>query len=420
MKLAINGGEKTRTNEFPKHPVITEKDKKAVLDVLNSGNISTFIASSGKNFLGGKKINELEEAFCDYFNVKYAVAMNSATSCLHAAIIACGIKAGDEVIVPPYTFTSTATCALMHNAIPVFVDVDPDTFCIDPVEVEKAITPKTKAIIPVHLFGYPAEMEQIKEIAKKHNLKVIEDCAQAPGGKYNDKLLGTMGDVGVFSLTESKTITSGEGGVAITNDEEIAKILQMVRNHGEMIIASEKRTYKSNFVGFCYRMTEMAAALGKSQFSRLDQLNQTRIELANYLYEQLKDIPGFVKPKILPQHKHVYYLMAFKYDEEKSGIPRKLFVEALNAEGIPTGAGYVAPLYLTPIYHENKPFTYNYFGEDIRYDKGICPITERLHEKELITFQFVRTPAAKEDMADVVKAIKKIIKNKEELLKKTR
>lgn len=414
-KLAINGGKKVREKPFPRHPIIGENEKKAVMGVLDGGNLSTFIASHGKNFLGGEKIRKFESDFAEIFDSKYAVAMNSATACLHAAVVACGVKPGEEVIVPPYTFTSTATCALMNNSIPVFVDIDEENFCINPKKIEESISPLTKAIIPVHLFGNAAEMDEIMEIAKKHKLKVIEDCAQAPGGEYKGKFVGTIGDCGIFSFTESKTITTGEGGMLITDNNEIAEIAQLIRNHGEAVVAGMQRSYKSTILGFCYRMTEFNAALGIEQLKRLNEFNDIRIKLANYLKKGLSAIDGIIPCSVKDYVKHVYYLVPFKYDESKIGIPRNLFVEAMNAEGIPTGAGYVNPLYRTSIYHENKPFIYKHYKGKARYDNGLCPVAERMYEKELITFQVVRPPATRKDMDDIIKAAKKIINNKDEL-----
>ncbi|MBN1692930.1 MAG: DegT/DnrJ/EryC1/StrS family aminotransferase [Dehalococcoidales bacterium] len=416
-KLALFGGEKVRKQPFPPHPIIGEEEKRAVMEVLESGKISTFIAQSGELFLGGKKIRQFEKDYTEYYDIKYAVAFNSATSALHAAIVACGLKPGEEVIVPPYTFTSTATSVLMHNCIPVFVDIKPDIFCLDPAKIESAITPRTRAIMPVHLFGHPADMDQIMSIANQHKLRVIEDCAQSPGAIYKGKLVGNIGNCGIFSFTETKNIMTGEGGMLITNDKEIAEIARMVRNHGEVIFEGQsQRTYRSDILGWNYRMTEMEAALGIVQFRKMDELNQIRIELSEYLASKLADIDGLIPPVAYPDVKHARHAFAIKYSEARIGIPRDTFVKALAAEGIPFGAGYVRPLYLNPIYHENKPFIYKYYGKGISYDKGICPVTERLHEKELMLTAVCRPPATNSDMDDIVKAINKVIENKNELV----
>jgi len=415
-KLALFGGQKVRQIPFPPHPVIGEEEKKAVMEVLESGHLSTFIAQRGEYFLGGEKIREFEKKYTEYYSVKYAVTFNSATAALHAAVVACGVKPGEEVIVPPYTFTSTATSVLMHNAVPVFSDVKADIFCLDPLKLEKAITPRTRAIIPVHLFGHPADMDEIISIGRKYNLKVIEDCAQAPGAVYKSRQVGTIGDCGIFSFTESKNIMTGEGGMLITDDERIAEIARMVRNHGEVVLESQtQRTYRSDILGWNYRMTEMEAAMGIIQFKKMDSLNGERIKLAEYLGKKLARIEGLTPPTVYPYVKHVYYVFSIKYDETRIGIPRDKFVQAVSAEGIPVGAGYVKPLYLNPIYHETKPFIYNYFGQDISYDKGICPVTERLYEKELILIPVCRSPATMEDMDDIVLAVDKVLENKHEL-----
>jgi dTDP-4-amino-4,6-dideoxygalactose transaminase len=416
-KLALLGGFPIRTKPFPPHPIIGEEEKKAVLEVFDSGRLSTFVAVPGEYFLGGKKIKEFEKRFADYHGVRYVVAFNSATAALHAAVVAVGVQPGEEVIVPPYTFTSTATSVLMHNAIPVFADIDDEVFGLDSKAVVQKISPLTRAIIPVHLFGHPANMDGIMALAKEHNLKIIEDCAQAPGAKYKGQLVGTIGDCGIFSFTENKNITTGEGGMLITNDEAIAEAARMVRNHGEAILEGQTvRTYSSTMLGWNYRMTEMEAALGIVQFGRMDKLNQARIDLANYLSEKIEGIDGLRTPIVYPGAKHVYYVYALKFDEKRIGVPREAFVKALNAEGIPFGAGYVRPLYLTPLYHDKKPYAFKHYRGNATYDKGLCPTAERLHGRELILTSVVRPPATFADMDDIITAITKILENRQELV----
>jgi len=413
-KLALFGGPKIRDKPFPKHPIITDEEKNQVIEVLESGNISTFIASPGEHFLGGKKIREFEEKFSKKIGTKYGVTFNSATSALHAAVVAVGVNPGEEVIVPPYTFTSTATCTLMHNAIPVFCDVKHDTYCLDPTKLSDVKSDLTKAIIPVHLFGHACDMDEIVKFANQHNLKIIEDCAQAPGGEYKNRKLGTIGDCGVFSFQETKNIMTGEGGMLVTDDEEIANIARMVRNHGEMILSSAKeRSYKTEFLGWGYRMTELEAALGIAQVSKLQELNNKRIELAEFLADKLNKIDGLSHVKY-DYVKHVYYVFAFSIDKNKIGISRDDFCKALSAEGIPCGAGYVKPLYLNPLYLEKKAFAFKHYKGNVKYAKGICPVAEILNEQEVVVLPECRLPATKEDMIDILNAIQKIIENKEE------
>lgn len=412
--LAIHGGPKVRNKPFPKHPIIGDDEKKQVMEVLDSGNISTFIASSGENFLGGKKIKEFEEKFSKKIGTKYGVAFNSASSALHAAIVAVGVQPGEEVIVPPYTFTSTATSSLMHNAIPVFCDVKKDIYCLDPDKLKDVLSPLSKAIVPVHLFGHACDMDEIISFANKNNLRVIEDCAQSPGGEYKNKTLGTIGDCGVFSFQESKNMMTGEGGMLLTNDEEIANIARMVRNHGEMILESLKhRTYKSEFLGWGYRMTELEAALGVAQVSKLDYFNGERIKLSSYLANEINKIHGLHHTKY-DFVKHVYNVFSFSYDEKKIGIPRNVFCEALRAEGIPCSNGYVKPLYLNPLYLEKRAFAYKHYRGNVKYEKGICPVAESLYENEVIVIPVCRPPATIDDMVDIVNAVHKIIENKSE------
>jgi len=396
--------------------MIGDEEKKQIMEVLDSGNLSTFRASPGEHFLGGKKIREFEEKFSKKIGAKYGVTFNSASSALHAGIVAIGVNPGDEVIVPPYTFTSTATSALMHNAIPVFSDIKKDIYCLDPKKLEKTLSPLTKAIVPVHLFGHACDMDEIMEFAQKHNLRVMEDCAQAPGGLYKNKNVGTIGDCGIFSFQETKNIMTAEGGMLVTNDEEIANVARMVRNHGEMILPSLKqRTYISEFLGWGYRMTELEAALGVAQVSKMEYFNDERIKLCSFLAKEINKIDGLKHTKY-DFVKHVYYVFGFSYDEKIVGIPRDLFCDALKAEGIPVFAGYVKPLYLNPLYADKKAFAFKHYTGNVKYEKGICPVAEELYEKIVIGTEIVRPPATIEDIQDIVNAIHKIIENKKELL----
>ena len=414
-ELAINGGPRVREKAYPPHPIIGDEEKREVLSVLESGHLSTFIAAPGEHFLGGVKIRRFEADFAAYHDVPYAVAFNSATSALHAAVAACGVNPGEEVIVPSYTFTSTATCALMHNAIPVFADIDPEVFCLTADTIKARLTPRTRAVIPVHLFGNMADIDEIVALAAERGLKVIEDCAQAPGATHQGRPSGTIGDCGVFSFQETKNMMTGEGGMLITRNQEIAEVARLVRNHGEMVVDAQPRSYRADILGWGYRMTELEAALGIAQLKKLDALNAVRIDLAERLSTGLREIPGLSPPLVKPQVKHVYYAYPFKYDAAVTGIPRDDFVRAVAAEGIPLAGGYVRPLYFSPLYHENKPFIYRYFGEDVSYEPGICPVTESLHESKLILTTICRPPATGPDIDDLIIAIKKVIRFKDEL-----
>jgi perosamine synthetase len=421
--LAILGGKPVRATPFPAYPVIGEDEKRAVMEVLDSGQLSTFSASR-QGFLGGRKIQAFEAAFAEYHGVSHAIAVNSATSGLHAAVAACGIGPGDEVIVPPYTFTATATAVLHHNAIPVFVDIDPETFCLDPGRVEAAITPHTKAIIPVHLLGHPADMDRILALARRHGLKVIEDCAQAPGARYKGRLVGTMGDCGVFSFQETKNMATGEGGMVITNDPGLAERARMVRNHGEAVIAGEARKYLTSTIGWNYRMTEIEAAIGLVQLTKLDRLNQARRDLACYLLDRLPRHPGMKYPTEAAHTEHVYHVFGMTYDETAVGLPRARFIEALLAEGIPVGLGYPRPLYHNPLFQDRIaygtkgcPFTCHLYQGTVSYAKGLCPVAEDLCARTALWTFVVRPPATERDMEDIVAGFEKVLGGVSELKK---
>ncbi len=422
-KLAFLGGEPVNKTPFPMSNTIGEEEKREAMKVLNSGLLSGFLGRYGDKFLGGPRVKRLESAFTDYFRVGYAVSMNSATSCLHAAVAALDIGPGDEVIVSPYTMTATASAILMNNAIPVFADIDPDIFCIDPKKLEKLITPKTKAIMVVHLFGHPAPMDELMKIAKRRNLKVIEDSAQAPAALYKRKFTGTFGDIGIFSLNYHKTIQTGEGGVLVTNDKKLALKLQLIRNHGEAVIDDMPGLSEEiNVLGWNYRLPEIEAAMAYTQLKRLEKLSLHRIKLANYLTEKLRNFRGITPPAVLEDTMHVYYLYAMKFNEEKVGISRDLFVKAVKAEGVPITNGYMRPLYLQSIYRTKKaygnkkcPFVCAYYPKTIRYRKGMCPVTERLEEREVMTTNITRIPLLCRDIDMFVRAIEKVFENLNQL-----
>jgi len=424
QELAILGGEPVRKKPFPEWPIIGESEINAVVNVLKSGKLSTFAASSGKLFFGGEKIREFEKRFAEYHGIKHAIAVNSATAGLHCALAACGVGPGVEVIVPSYTFTATATSVLHHNGVPVFADVDKKTYCIDPEDIRKKITSNTKVIVPVHLLGHPAEMDEIMKIAKNYNLKVIEDCAQSPGAKYKEKLVGTIGNLGVFSFQETKNMMTGEGGMIITDDDALAHKCRMIRNHGEAIVEGQKREYLSNIVGWNYRMTEMEAAIGIEQLKKLDYLNNERRRLAEFLSRELSKIEGIEIPYVDKKVHHVYHVYGMLYDEKVLGVKKDVFMKAINAEGIPLSGGYPRPLYLNPVFLQKIaygdagcPFTCPYYKGKIAYSKGDCPVAEDLCENKAIWLFAARPPATVDDMQDIVDAFKKVVSNRDELKK---
>lgn len=422
-RLAINGGEPVRNTPFPTYVTIGMEEKQAVMEVLDSTVLSKFLAKWSPEFFGGPKVQKLEKEWAQFFGAKHAISVNSATSGLFAAVGAAGVGPGDEVIVSPYTMSASATAALIYGAIPVFADIDPDFFCITPDSIREHITPYTKAIIAVDIFGHPADMDEIMEIAQDHDLIVIEDAAQAPGATYNGKFAGTLAHMGVFSLNYHKTIHCGEGGIVTTNDDSLAERLQMIRNHAEGAVKPRGIKNLVNMVGWNYRMTEIEAAIASEQLKKLEKLLKLRIEAAEYLTRALPDASPFLTP---PQSRensqHGYYIYPILYDGEKTRIPREKFVEALNAEGIPMTNGYTEPIYLEPMYQQRIafgkdgfPFTYPGYKGKVNYSPGICPVCEQMYYHKLMVTDVCHANVSCDDLNDVVSAVEKISKNVERL-----
>lgn len=427
-KLAINGGTPVRRELFPAYNTIGQEEKNAVQKVLDSGNLSQFLGTWSADFMGGPMVRKLEENWSTFLNIGHAISVNSNTSGLFAAMGAIGIKPGHEVIVSPYSMTASAIAPVVYGGVPVFADIHPDTFCIDPKSMEERITQYTKAILVVHIMGHPADMDAIMDIAKRRNLIVIEDCAQAPMGKYKGKFIGTIGDMGIFSLNYHKHVHTGEGGIIVTNNKDLAEKVQLIRNHAETVVEAKGSTDLTNMIGYNYRMTEIEAAIGIEQLKKLPDLIEQRLANVVYLNEKIGSLPGITaQPYVDESSLHTYYIQPFKYSRDVLGVHRNEFVTAMRAE-IPTsklreaapliGAGYVKPLYLQPIYQQRSAscsFNCNHYKGSVDYSKGICPVTERMHFDELITTEFMRPGMSKRDMNDVVEAFEKVIKNRHEL-----
>lgn len=424
-KLAIFGGNPVNTEPMPLYNTIGEEEKLAVMKVLDTGVLSGFAAQPNDDHLGGSVIRELEQAFCDVFGVPYAIAINSATSGLHAAVSATGVGPGDEVIVPPYTMTASATAVLMTGAVPIFADIDDEIFCIDPSSVEAQITPRTKGIMAVNLYGHPARLKELRKIADRHGLFLIEDNAQSPLATIDGQYAGTFGDVAVFSLNRHKVMQCGEGGVIICKDAKIAERCRLMRNHGEVLVEAFGINDISNTIGLNYRMTNMEAAVAIEQFKKLPALTEPRVRLANRLTEKLAEIDGITPPTVLDGYSHVYYFYTMKYDSNATGLSRELFSKAVKAEGFPLAAGYVKPLYLEPLYQQRicfgrsgVPFSLNNHIDENTYKRGICPVVERLHKSDLMWTNITYPPLTEEFMDRFVEACAKVLDNRDELLAK--
>jgi dTDP-4-amino-4,6-dideoxygalactose transaminase len=368
--------------EDGKLQIRSEYKYKELDEILRSGILSGF-RGYGEYHYGGEWVQKLETQFKAYFDVKHAVALNSATAGLESALRAYHVGSGDEVIVTPYSFSSSASCVNMVGAKPVFVDITEDTFCMHPAEVHKAITPKTKAIIPVHLCGHPAAVYAFTHLARVFNLKVIEDCAQAIGATAWDQKVGTFGDCGIFSFNQSKHINTGEGGMLITNDDEFARIVRAVRNHGEVADPDLK------IVGHNYRLCEIEAMMASKQFEDIDNNLFHRNQLASYLTRLLSNVKGVTPPVVKDGYTHSWYTYSVKLN---LGIPKKQVCEELAKRGVYFGE-YVKPLHLLPIHG----------GEE-----GDLPVVERMWKEELIVTDTIRPDKTFEDMDKIAEAFREI------------
>jgi dTDP-4-amino-4,6-dideoxygalactose transaminase len=421
-KLAIHGGQPVRSTPFPSGVTIGEEEKRAVMEVLDSTVLSKYLGTWSPDFFGGPRVQKLEREWAEYFAVKHAVSVNSATSGLYAAVGASRGGPGDEVIVSPYTMSASATAALVYGAIPVFADIDPEIFCVSPASIRARVTPYTRAIIAVDIFGHPADFDEIMRIAREHNLVVIEDAAQAPGAVLNRRFAGTLAHMGVFSLNYHKTIHTGEGGIVVTDDDDLADRLRLIRNHAEVVVKAKGTKDITNMVGFNYRMTEIEAAIGSEQLKKLGRMLAPRVEAADYLTERLRVFPGITPPVVRAGVRHAYYVYAIRYDASQTGVSRADFAAALRAEGLPISEGYVEPVYLQPMYQkriafgrDGFPFTYPGYKGHVNYDRGICPVTERMHESELLHSAVCHAGVSRPDLDDFVGAFTKVYEHLAEL-----
>lgn len=408
-KLALFGGVPVVPCPLPVYNTLGEEEAEAVVDVVRSGCLSGFYGSWGEQFGGGPMVRRFEAAWAARFGVAHAVSVNSATSGLYAAMGAIGLQPGDEVIVPPYTMSATALAPLIYGGIPVFADVEPETFCLDVSAVEAAITPRTRAIIAVNLFGHPARLSDLRALADKRGLFLIEDNAQAPLAAENGTLAGTIGHIGVFSLNYHKHIHAGEGGVCVTNDAGLALKLQLIRNHGENVVEPLGMPDITNMIGFNYRMTELSAAVGLAQLEKADKHVEAREHLAHRLITGLNDLPGLTVPTIRPRCRHVFYALGFRYDAKIIGASREHFSNALSAEGFPHFVGYVRPLYLLPVFQQRVAFgSYPFSLSNITYPPGLCPVAEHLYSHSFLGFENCMVAPSEMQIDLLITAVRKV------------
>lgn len=422
-KPALLGGDPLARRDHFRHDTdIGEEERALVLEVLDSGLLSNFLARSGPRHYGGPMVRRLEQDFARLLGVRHAVSFNSATSALHAAVAASGAGPGDEVVTSPFTMSASASCILMANALPVFADVDPETFCISPATVRARLTPRTRAVVAVSILGHPADLAGLAALCQEHGLFLIEDAAQAPLARQHGRLAGTVGRIGIFSLNAHKAVQCGEGGLAVTDDPELFERLCLVRNHGEAVVGDMGWPDIAGTLGWNYRLPELSAAVAVAQIAKLPALTAHRRTLAAALDRLLADVPGIAPVRELPGHEHVYYMHGLLCDAPAAGLGRDLLARALHAEGFPVNPGYQKPLYLEPLYQERLcygrsgcPFTCPLGAGAPDYGPGLCPTAEDLHARRLLVHKLCMHPNTEEDLERFVAAIRRIQAHAREL-----
>lgn len=421
-KLAIDGGTAVLTREdYGNWPVITDDDHKYINEVLDSGIVAGGTAP---------QVAALEKEWAEYVGANHCLTTCSGTAALHMALAAAGVGPGDEVITAAFTFLASASCALHQNAIPVFVDIDPKTYCMDATKLEAAITERTKVIIPVHIQGLPADMDAIMPIAKKHNLFVIEDACQAHGAEYKGKKVGTIGKIGTFSLNNFKNLCGGEGGLFVTDDEDLKNKGALIRCFGDEIDEeSQRRKYNASILGYMYRNQELPAALTRGQLKHLDENNDIRIANANYLTEELSKIPGVIPPYCPPECKHVYFFYNVRFDPKAAGVDydgrkfRTAIEKALYKEGMMVGQWQETPVPSQDIFQSklgyggsSHPWAINEAkGVTYNYDPAQYPVALELCDTYTIVHG-IQPPNGIELMKKTVEAFQKVFADLDSVL----
>lgn len=420
--LALFGGERAISAPLRRYNAIGPEEVRAARDVVESGVLSAYYGAWSPDFYGGPKVREFESACARFFGVKHAVTVNSWTSGLIAAVGAIGIEPGDEVIVTPWTMCASATAILHWNAVPVFADIDPDTFCLDPASVEARVTARTRAIMSVDIFGQSADVDALLAIAERHGLSLISDAAQSPGALNRGRYAGTCGHVGGFSLNYHKHIHTGEGGILVTDDDRIARRLQLIRNHAEAVVGDMGEQDLTNMIGHNFRLGEIECAIGIEQLRRLEAAVRSRQRVAERLAKGLGRLAGLRMPVVRPECTHVYYVFPIVLDPARIGVARGRLLQALEAEGVDgLMAGYVN-VHLLPVYQQRIaygsrgfPWTSDIYQGHVDYAKGICPVAECLHDETFIGYQMCMHELDDADVDLIIGAFEKVWSNLERL-----
>jgi len=407
-ELAINGGTPVRTKPIGSSwPVYDDREVEALTEVLRSGKWGS---------TQGTKVREFEKAFAEFCGAKHALCLTNGTAGLEVALRAAGVGPGDQVIVPPYTFIATASSVAMIGGVPVFIDIEPGTMNMDPTKIEAAITERTKAIVPVHIAGRPADMDGVMEVAKKHDLRVVEDACQAHGASWRNQMVSTIGDAGSFSFQASKNINSGEGGAIVTNDDDFYLRCYSIVNVGRI---PEGEWYQHEYLGSNYRMTEFQGAILSVQMSRWEEQQKRREENAALLDSLLDEIDG-VSPLDRDDRvtRNAYHLYIFRYHADRfNGVPRSRFLQAMSAEGVGAASGYT-PLHTSGMFQRFSKRLQEigfYGGPAIDYASVDLPVAQNACDGEACWFGQSRLLGPKEDMEDIAAAMRKIREHCDEL-----
>jgi dTDP-4-amino-4,6-dideoxygalactose transaminase len=409
--LAALGGTPVRDRPFHSWPIYDQREIDALSEVVRSGRWNRW---------EGDCVRRFESVFADYMGCRYVVAVSSGTGALESVLAGIELKPGEEVILPAYCFTSPVNAVMVHGGVPVFVDVDPGTYNLDPARVEEAVTSRTRAILPLHLFGRPADMDELMAISRRHNVALVEDAALATGSRWRDQAAGGLGDAGIFSCQAEKNLNCGEGGIVVTDDERIWKRTLSYSDYwkGQLLPQPGWDALTSGF-----RMTEFQAAILLIQLTRLDEQSEVRHNNGSYLDAQLRVVDGIgVKPEDPRVTRDSHSLYMFRYQADRwAGVHRNVFVTALQAEGIPGVTGYPRPVYQNPLFQE--PDRCLPHGSPLRDTTGrapdyanlVCPVAERACFEEAVWLRQQTLLCRREDVDDIVAAVVKLRENIDEL-----
>ncbi len=414
--LALLGGAPAVQHMAPHPPMLGEDDVAAAASVIRGGVLSGYIGAPGEAFMGGSRVRAFEAQCAAYFGVKHAVAVNSWTSGLVCAVGAIGIEPGDEVITTPWTMAATATAVLHWAGVPVFADIDRATYNISPGSVLQRITPRTKAVVAVDIFGQSADMTALRDICEHHGLKLLGDCAQAPGALHHGQPAGTLADIGGYSLNYHKHIHCGEGGVLVTNNERYAQRLALIRNHAEAVVQSDEPAELCNLLGHNFRLGEIEAAIAAVQLPQLAARVKARQQAAALLNAGLAGLPGLSTPAVLPGNTHAYYIYGLQLDTVRLGLGRETLLQALRAEGVPGIVGSYQNLHLLPLFRHRIAYGTGGFpwkgapqgDSTVTYGPGLCPVAEDLHSRSFFGLALGQFAHGPHEVAQIVAAFKKV------------